>query len=111
MLVVKVHSFLGELTGSSLRDVKTVCRRFTSESREDVVVYVFRVEESQGENVQPFLIHNRLFISVEQNGITVIIEDNFLNIKGLIDLWDCKPKDFSELAFGSTLERYMLQSD
>ena len=55
----------------------------------------------------PIKYGQRMFLAIFRDDFVIVCEDNTLNIKVLIDLWDCIPVEFTEMQFANDFEVYV----
>ncbi len=86
--------------------IRRCVRNFTREETEPFRLFgTLQTEKKDG--VAPFTYKERLFVAVFREDFVVAIEDRHLDIKPLIDLWDCKPIKYRELPFAEDFEHYV----
>ena len=79
--------------------------QYTSETTETYDVFGMLLHDPHlVDTTVPFEFHNRLFLAIFREEFCIFCEDNCLNIKVLIDLWDCKPVDYLQLPFADVIE-------
>ena len=90
-------------TKSQKSCVRRCIPQYTSETTEDYEIFGTLHESADCYNV-PFTYKNRLFLAIYRQDFVIALEDTSLNIKVLIDLWDCKPVKHHQLPFASEFE-------
>lgn len=102
----KLQWFGNTPTRSQKSCVRRCILQHSSETTEDYEIFGMLHESTECNNV-PFMYKNRLFLATYRQDFVIALEDTSLNIKVLIDLWDCKPVQYHQLPFASEFEMWV----
>ena len=94
----KLKWFGEEPTTTQRACVRRCILQHSNETTDDYEIFGMLHEASSIESV-PIRYENRLFLAVYRQDFVIVLEDTSLNIRVLIDLWDCQPLNYHDLPF------------
>lgn len=104
---VRTLKWFGEEPTTTQRAcVRRCILQHSNETTDDYEIFGMLHEASSIGNV-PIVYENRLFLVVYRQDFLIVLEDTSLNIKVLIDLWDCQPLSYRDLPFGMELDSWI----
>ena len=102
----KLKWFGNTPTKSQKSSVRRCILQHSSETTEDYEIFGMLHNSTACDSV-PFIYENRLFLAIHRQDFVIVLEDISLNIKALIDLWDCKPILHQHLGFAEEFEMWV----
>lgn len=107
MIHINLYWYGDELTEELKLCLQTCISQYTNEATDNFNVFAMPNIVEGTTNV-PFWYRRRLFLAIFREDFVIVIEDNDLNIRILIeDLWDCYPANYLELTFFAEFVSYI----
>ena len=67
------------------------------------MIYNAPIKENYG-----FFVGNRLFMAIQHDRALLVVEDDYIKIKHLLELWDTTPRIYEELHYHEEFQDYLL---
>ena len=110
MRSIELHWIGNEASSqSSSEAIKQTIDDCTSEHDGVVKVFAFLENPTKFVGKRPFFYKNEIYLSVFEQNYVLIFEDNSLNIKDLIFIYDNKILDHEEALFDARLCKYLIR--